>query len=147
MFFNLDLIQSYGSGIRRAKKAMADNGSPKLVYSPDNDTDDYTQVVAYINEEFLRIQEEEKANHGERSGAIAQETAQEIPQENEGSISLEDQIVNLLLRNPRVTRNELARMLEISPDNVKYRLNKLKTAGKIEHQGSTKSGEWMVLKP
>ena len=28
MFFKLDLIQSYGSGIRRAKKAMEVNGSP-----------------------------------------------------------------------------------------------------------------------
>ena len=59
MFFNLDLIQSYGSGIRRAKKAMAYNGSPRLVYSPDNDMDDYTQVVAYINDEFAKIYEEE----------------------------------------------------------------------------------------
>jgi predicted HTH transcriptional regulator len=66
MFFKLDLIQSYGSGVRRAKKAMEDNKSPRLVYSPDNDTDDYTQVVAYINEEFVRIQEEESRHAGSR---------------------------------------------------------------------------------
>ena len=58
MFFRLDLIQSYGSGIRRAKKAMETNDSPKLVFSPNNDTDDYTLAVAYINEEFARIQQE-----------------------------------------------------------------------------------------
>lgn len=60
MFFKLDLIQSYGSGIRRAKRAMEDNKSPKLVFYPDNDIDDYTQVIAYINEEFAQIQEEER---------------------------------------------------------------------------------------
>lgn len=59
MFFNLDLIQSYGSGIRRAKTAMERNNSPKLIFEPDNDTDDYTQVLAYINEEFATIQAEE----------------------------------------------------------------------------------------
>ena len=112
MFFNLDLIQSYGSGIRRAKKAMLHNKTPKLVFGPNNDTDDYTQVIAYINEEFLRIQEEEETDRGRKSGEIAQE--------REGSVSLEDQIVNLLLRNPKVTRNELAEMLGLSPDNVKY---------------------------
>ena len=48
MFFKLDLIQSYGSGIRRAKRAMEENGSPKLVFSPNNDIDDYTLAVAYI---------------------------------------------------------------------------------------------------
>ena len=52
------MIQSYGSGIRRAKTAMEVNGSPKLVFSPNNDTDDYTLAVAYVNEEFDRIQEE-----------------------------------------------------------------------------------------
>ena len=61
MFFKLDLIQSYGSGIRRAKNAMAANGSPKLVFTPNNDLDDYTLAEAYINEEFARIQKEE--NH------------------------------------------------------------------------------------
>ncbi|MBQ9064986.1 MAG: putative DNA binding domain-containing protein [Blautia sp.] len=61
MFFKLDLIQSYGSGIRRAKNSMAANGSPKLVFTPNNDLDDYTLAEAYINEEFARIQEEE--NH------------------------------------------------------------------------------------
>jgi predicted HTH transcriptional regulator len=79
MFFSLNLIQSYGSGIRRAKKAMEDNGSPKLVYSPDNDTDDYTQVVAYINEEFARIQEEESQSSRVNSQKIPQEIPQEIP--------------------------------------------------------------------
>ena len=64
MFFNLDLIQSYGSGIRRAKKAMEDNGSPRLVFSPDNDTDDYTQVVAYINDEFAQIMKEDQTLGG-----------------------------------------------------------------------------------
>ena len=46
----------------------------------DSDTDDYTQVIAYINEEFLRIQEEEKINLGGNSG----KPTQEIAQENEG---------------------------------------------------------------
>ena len=73
MFFKLDLIQSYGSGVRRAKKAMEDNKSPRLVYSPDNDTDDYTQVVAYINEEYARIQKEENRLAGSRKTAGEEE--------------------------------------------------------------------------
>lgn len=59
MFFKLNLIQSYGSGIRRAKVAMDHNNSPKLVFSPNNEIDDYTKVVAYINEEFAKIRDEE----------------------------------------------------------------------------------------
>lgn len=53
MFFVLGLIESFGSGVRRAKHAMRDNGSPALVYEPANDADDYTMVTASIQPEFL----------------------------------------------------------------------------------------------
>lgn len=45
-----------------------------------------------------------------------------------------------------MTRNELAVKLNISPDAVKRRMDKLKKAGRVEHQGSTKAGKWVVLK-
>ena len=137
MFFNLNLIQSYGSGIRRAKIAMSDNGSPALQFSPDNDTDDYTQVVAYINDEFARIQAEEAGLQGK--------TAQETAQETFDTLTDEEKIVILLINNPLMTRNELAENLDISSDAVKRRLEKLKKEGKIERQGSTKAGKWVVL--
>ena len=53
MFFALGLIESFGSGVRRAKHAMRDNGSPVLVYEPANESDDYTMVTASIQPEFL----------------------------------------------------------------------------------------------
>ena len=115
------------------KKAMEDNKSPRLVYSPDNDTDDYTQVVAYINEEFARIQEEESHS--------SQVNPQEIPQEK----SIEDRIIEALIERPEITRNELALKLNLKPEAVKYHLNILKKGGRIEHQGSTKAGRWVVL--
>ncbi len=59
MFFALGLIQSYGSGIRRAKHAMADNGNPPLLFEPLNDVDDYTMVTCPINEEFAYIRDHE----------------------------------------------------------------------------------------
>ena len=144
MFFKLDLIQSYGSGIRRAKKAMKDNGSPALVYGPENDTDDYTQVIAYINPEFANIQDQEKLKNGEIAQESAQEITQESAQENIGANDLENKIIAIMKEMPTITRRELAQKLGISPDNVKYRIRKLNEAGIIEHEGSTKSGKWVV---
>ena len=46
MFFALGLIESFDSGVRRAKHTMRDNGSPALVYEPTNDADDYTMVTS-----------------------------------------------------------------------------------------------------
>lgn len=36
MFFSLNLIESYESGIGRAKDALLENGSPELMFYPDN---------------------------------------------------------------------------------------------------------------
>ena len=62
--------KGHAKGLITKLSAMENNKSPRLVYSPDNDTDDYTQVVAYINEEFARIQEEENqlAGSGKTAG-------------------------------------------------------------------------------
>ena len=82
MFFALGLIQSYGSGIRRAKHAMADNGNPPLLFEPLNDTDDYTMVTCLINEEFAFIRDhEDRATRktSEKKVQVAQETTQGNP--------------------------------------------------------------------
>ena len=68
MFFSLNLIESYGSGIRRAKDALLENGSPELKFYPDNEEDNYTNAVMGINVEFLK----------EFNGSTTQETTQEI---------------------------------------------------------------------
>lgn len=161
MFFNLNLIQSYGSGIRRAKKAMADNGSPELIFEPMNDTDELTMVTAYINPEFACIRQEEETSDIAREipqeipqeNSMTQEIPQEIPQENIWNISweekienpLERKIIELILRTPEITRKELSQILAVPEEAVKYRLAKLRNSGLIEHQGATKAGKWVII--
>ena len=50
----------------------------------------------------------------------------------------------LLMQDPHLTRNQLAQRLSLTPDGVKYHLQKLKTAGRIEHIGPKKQGYWKV---
>ena len=70
--------------------------------------------MAYINDEFARIQAEEAGLQGK--------TAQETAQETFDTLTDEEKIVILLINNPRMTRNELAEKLDISSDAVKRRL-------------------------
>lgn len=58
-------LATNGSGIRRAKDTLLENGSPKLKFYPDNEEDNYTNAVMGINAEFLKE-------------SITQETTQEI---------------------------------------------------------------------
>jgi predicted HTH transcriptional regulator len=57
---------------------MKANGSPELVFEPNNDIDDYTMVTAYINEEFQKISQEEQMGHNEK--------------ENNGLLSVSDKM-------------------------------------------------------
>ena len=57
----------------------------------------------------------------------------------------EEVFLNTLRKNPYISRKELAKLLRVSEDGVKYYLRKLKSEGLIEHVGAAKGGYWKVL--
>ena len=135
MFFKLDLIQSYGSGIRRAKNALKRNGSPNLVYSPDNDNDDYTMVTVYINEEFARIRDEESGI----SSVDQEETGKKTGTKSE------KRIIEIIQDNPEITINELVITTGLSRNGVRYVIDNLRKKGIIDREGTRKKGKWIIL--
>lgn len=64
-----------------------------------------------------------------------------------GTTIRRDQILAELRANPQVTIAELARLLNLSDSGVEYNLRKLRQAGRIRREGSTKAGRWVVLSP
>lgn len=70
-----------------------------------------------------------------------QEIAQEITQE-----ITQDKILEIIKQEPTVIRNILAVRLKTIPDRIKYYLNKMRKQGVIKHEGSTKSGHWVITK-
>ncbi|MBQ8962131.1 MAG: winged helix-turn-helix transcriptional regulator [Ruminococcus sp.] len=49
-----------------------------------------------------------------------------------------------MLLKPKRTRKKLAKVLNVSEQTIRYRLEKLQREGKIYRKGSIKSGEWVV---
>lgn len=139
MFFALDLIESYGSGIRRTKEALKENHSPELQFLPDNDTDDYTMAVVMINEEFAAIREEEQ-----KKSDFTKENAKEMTKEMTKEIAKE--IKNIMKENPFVNAEDLAEELNVSATKVRYHIRAMKKSGEIQRVGSTKAGTWEILK-
>ena len=134
MFFALNLIESYGSGIRRAKDALFENNSPEIRFYPDNEEDNYTNAIISINPEFLK----------DFFGSTTKETTKEIT--NEAS-RFREQIIILMKNNPNITAEHIANEIkDITADGVRYHIRHLKTRGIIMREGSTKSGKWVVLK-
>ena len=56
----------------------------------------------------------------------------------------EEVFLNILRKNPYISRKELSKLLMISEDGVKYQLKKLKRKGLIEHIGASRGGYWEV---
>lgn len=62
MFKDLGIIEDFGTGIGEAKKAMLDNGSPKLHYNEFGEDSNVTSVNIPVNQEYyhLKYGEEDK---------------------------------------------------------------------------------------
>ena len=57
-----------------------------------------------------------------------------------------ERIVDEIRKNPKISRRALAKTVGITPDRVKYHLQKLTKAGVIRHVGATRSGKWVICK-
>ncbi|MDE5616075.1 MAG: Fic family protein [Alphaproteobacteria bacterium] len=55
-------------------------------------------------------------------------------------------ILDVLSKNPKATRSELAGALGLSADGIKWNLDKLKKSGQIRRIGPDKGGHWEVIK-
>ena len=71
---------------------------------------------------------------------IDQETDQEIDQE-----SIQRMILEVIKNEPTITRNGMAKKLNISSTKIKHYLDKMRNSGLIVHKGSTKSGHWEIV--
>lgn len=56
------------------------------------------------------------------------------------------QIIDLMLKNPLVTTEQIAKVLSVSKRTIIRDVDKLKDKGQIEYIGSAKGGYWKVIK-
>jgi len=83
------------------------------------------------------------------------EDAQESTQENVGSTqestqetykSTQEMILDEIRKHPFTTREQLAKVVGITPDGIKKQLDKLKKGKVIMHVGPTKGGHWEIIR-
>ncbi|MCR4714023.1 MAG: winged helix-turn-helix transcriptional regulator [Treponemataceae bacterium] len=76
--------------------------------------------------------DEKTTQKSERNYPINEETTQKI--------------LEIIIQNPMVTREELAQICGITPDGIKWQLNQLKLKDIIRRVGSKKNGHWEIIK-
>ena len=57
-----------------------------------------------------------------------------------------EKILNLILENPNITTEELARMCDMTPDGGYYHTKRLREKGVMNREGGRKEGHWIVVK-
>jgi hypothetical protein len=93
---------------------------------------------------------QESDNVTQERSNITQESV-DVTQENAGStqetlLSNRERLIVLLRGNPRLTLAEASEIIGLTRDGVKKIADKLRAQGVLARKGSTKAGEWIVLK-
>ena len=73
----------------------------------------------------------------------SEDTTQNTTQKPIGETA--QKILDLLTDDPYLTRMALAPILDLTPDGVKYHLNKLQRDGYLERKEGRKTGRWIIL--
>ena len=74
-------------------------------------------------------------------GAVTtQETPKKLPKKRQ------EEVLEIIKLNPQVTVSKLAELLNRSQDSARHHLRQLTANGIIKHEGSTKSGKWIICK-
>jgi ATP-dependent DNA helicase RecG len=130
MFARLDVIEKAGTGILRIRKAMREEGLKPPVFETKAD---FFKVILYRPH---GTQPSEARDAKSQTKKTKIKTTQE---------SAADKILDLIKERPKITKKEIAEALGgITPDGVKYHLNKLVAGGKIKRIGHTKNAHWEV---
>lgn len=78
-----------------------------------------------------------------KDSTAAQESTQESTQET--NKSTQEMILDEIRKHPFTTREQLAKVIGITPDGIKKQLDKMKKAKRIKHVGPTKGGHWEII--
>ena len=121
VFKDVDLIENIGSGVLRILDA-------------------YDKSCFKFMEHFLRVSFKYRENPFEYDQEIGQESYQKQLNETQ------NKIIALIKQNQNITQKEMAKMLDMSREKVKYHIAVLKENNMIVREGSTKKGVWKILK-
>ena len=87
---------------------------------------------------------EYKENPFEYDKKIDPKDDQEINQKELNNI--QNKIITLIKENSKITQKEMAEILEVKREKIKYNIAILKDMKIIEREGSYKTGKWKILK-
>ena len=99
-------------------------------------------TMEYLNKFFGNLLLGEKNRLDNREMQIKENVAKTTRKTTQKTAQ---KILDILAKNPSATRAELASATGLSPDGVKWNLDKLKKSGKIRRVGPDRGGHWEIV--
>ena len=172
VFSQLDYMEKRGSGLRKIvsrTESLAAYTKDKTPYFR-SDSSSFFTIIPNVNygltdadfqriidanggkdETIERYPEIGVGDLGSTTKKLHQKTTHKLPKrtthkQTDKQLGTTSQLImDRLVDDPLATMDKLAAITGISPDGVKWQLDKLKKEGYIERQGSRRSGSWKVL--
>ena len=96
----------------------------------------------------LPIKSEELPN---KSGGLPKKTpnkSEGLPKKSGGTTqeTTQERILTTIQAKPKITQKELAQSIGLTLNGIKYHIKNMTKLGIIKHEGSTKSGEWIIIR-
>lgn len=77
--------------------------------------------------------------------ALMEATAQSDIQSDKQNVTLEEQkIIDLIIDNPNITQNELAKALNVTERTIKRRMKTMQDKDLIKRENGKRSGQWVI---
>lgn len=147
------MLELYGDMVDTNSGSMIESGSGGYytktdqensfrAQEPDQDSFSTDQKAIISDQENLSADQETIISDQVKNKLVLTD------QENKGTDPITDQkvkIFNLIKSNPKITRYEIAKALNLHDSSVKRRIESLVSNGFISRVGSTKAGYWKIL--
>lgn len=134
-FHYMKIVEAWGTGIPRIISRCKEYGLKEPLFEELGDG----FLVTMFRKPTNQTNQSNQTNQLSEPNQINVEQRQDISLGN-----LENKIMELLKEWPDATTKEIVKKLEITNNQVKYYIKKLKDDGKIERIGTNRKGSWRV---
>ena len=135
----LHLTEGRNTGFKKILDALRQNGSP-LPEFETNEAHDYFIARLFVREGFYDYESGNTSGTTKETTSNVSGTTKETTRETTREI-----LISAIRKNPRITVKELAALVGLTADGVRYHVDKLRQEGILSREGSTKSGRWIIL--
>lgn len=137
IFSRLKYMDRRGSGF---KKIIGDyrkqpQFEEEMMPEFNSDYDQFLLILKNLNYKLNFLGSDEKAARKTIDRIVEKTTRKK----DEKTI---DEIMDIMAENPKITVKEIAEMIGITADGVRYHVKKLKASGRIERVGADRGGSW-----